>query len=244
MHAVARELRPYDVGLAKGRLGRDCDGGYVVAEAALADAEIMVSYGLADDVSFEVAALTKYPRLVVHGFDGSSDIEALPKMPRLHLHREFVGTDRFSYAPFAAGGKIGSYRGHLAQIGALGKRIFLKIDIEGAEWDAFADVPDELWRNVQGVAIELHDLHRRENHPRMLAFLRTLNRHLTLYHVNGNNFQGMIRLFPGRRIPMVLEACYIKTGLARHVVLSNETPPSVHDRANLPGVPSLSFRYW
>jgi hypothetical protein len=244
MHAIARELRPYDVGLAKCRLGREFDGGYVVADTAFAGVDVLVSYGLANDVSFEIAALTKHPKLEAHGFDGSSDFESLPKVPRLHLHREFVGTDRFAYATASEKGGTDSYRNHLARVGALAKRVFLKIDIEGAEWDAFADVPDELWGNVQGVVIELHDLHLRENHPRMLTFLRKLNQHFTLYHVNGNNFQGTIRLFPDKRIPKVLEACYIKTELCGRVSLSKETPPSAYDRPNLPGMPSLKFRYW
>ena len=244
MHAIARELRPYDVGLAKSRFGRDFDGGYVIAPEALTNAEVLISYGLADDVSFETDVLEKHPHLQAHGFDGSSDIESLPKLPRLHYHREFIGTDRFSYTPNDGGTRSDSYANHLKRIGALEKRIFLKVDIEGAEWSALSDIPDRLWNNVQGIAIEFHDLDNRKNHASILTLALKLNQHFTLYHVNGNNYQGTVRLFPGRRIPVVLEACYIRTGLAKRIVLSEQTPPSEHDRPNLRGSQPLTFRYW
>ena len=104
----------------------------------------------------------------------------------------------------------GPTRAISARLGALDKRVFLKIDIEGAEWDAFSDVPDHLWSNVQGLAIEFHDLHRRATHSRVVALVRKLNEHFVLYHVNGNNYQGSVRLFPGKRIPIALEASDIR----------------------------------
>ena len=51
------------------RVGRDYDGGYVVAEKSLQKADALLGYGIADDPSFEEAFSNLYKK-PSYGFDG------------------------------------------------------------------------------------------------------------------------------------------------------------------------------
>ncbi len=42
------------------------------------------------------------------------------------------------------------------------KRIVLKIDVEGAEWDSFLTVPDKVLAQIDQIAVEFHWIRGRE----------------------------------------------------------------------------------
>jgi hypothetical protein len=44
----------------------------------------------------------------------------------------------------------------LTRTGSAGRRIVLKMDIEGAEWDSLLNTPDEVLRRIDQIAIEMH----------------------------------------------------------------------------------------
>jgi hypothetical protein len=62
--------------------------------------------------------------------------------------------------------------------------LVVKIDIEGAEWEALDAAPDELLASIPQLAMELHGFDDR----RMLEVLRRLNRHFHLVNLHFNNW--------------------------------------------------------
>jgi hypothetical protein len=63
-------LKVYQSPYPKHRIGRDNDGGYVICDIDQ-DYDILISGGVADDISFEMDLLNQYPHLLCHTFDGS-----------------------------------------------------------------------------------------------------------------------------------------------------------------------------
>jgi hypothetical protein len=68
--------------------------------------------------------------------------------------------------------------------GHAGGRLVIKIDVEGAEWDALAAAPDELLASIPQLAMELHGF----DDPQVLAVLRKLHRHFYLVNLHFNNW--------------------------------------------------------
>lgn len=89
--------------------------------------------------------------------------------------------------------------------------IFLKMDIEGAEYDvlpAILDAPDP----IVSIAIELHECGREWD--RFMDLHERLSRHFTLVHVHGNNYAPLI---PETDVPESLELTYVRSDMLSDV---------------------------
>ena len=64
------------------------------------------------------------------------------------------------------------------------KRIVLKIDVEGAEWDSFLQTPDDVLRRIDQLAVEFHFV----NEEKFIRAIRKLKTHFYLAHVHFNNW--------------------------------------------------------
>ena len=86
-------------------------------------------------------------------------------------------------------------------------RVFLKIDIEGAEYALMEDIVSAVPR-LTGLAMELHDLPaHREQVTRLFAALRP---HLVLVHLHANTYDGVDR---DTALPKVIEATWLARSL-------------------------------
>jgi hypothetical protein len=70
--------------------------------------------------------------------------------------------------------------------------IVVKIDVEGAEWDALEAAPEELLASIPQMAMELHGF----DDPRMLDVLQKMNRHFHLVNLHFNNWSCTSRAAP------------------------------------------------
>ena len=85
-------------------------------------------------------------------------------------------------------------------------RIFLKLDIEGSEWDVIDDIIDKL-DYFSGIAIEVHSLDLFGN--KLENFIKVLNhKGVLLVHVHPNNNGGFCR---GTLLPKLLELTFISS---------------------------------
>ncbi len=71
----------------------------------------------------------------------------------------------------------------IAKNGDAGKRIVLKIDVEGAEWDSFLSAPEPLLHQIDQIAVEFH----RVNNERYLNVVQRLKRVFHVAHIHFNN---------------------------------------------------------
>jgi hypothetical protein len=115
LQRVIEVLRPshvvYPKGAYKVRVGPPRDGGYVLFDYLCQDADLLVSFGIGDDVSFELDFLRRYPAETALLFD--PNIEKPPvEHPKFH----------FSRAPALDG------------VGRMTPDAAVKMDIEWDEW--------------------------------------------------------------------------------------------------------------
>lgn len=169
------------------RIGRNSDGGYVVADG-VGTYDRFLSGGVGDDVSFERALLSLHPDLQGVVFDGS--VDALPGGPcaRLEFRRQFIGPDHADLRAWMA-----SYRD-----------VFIKLDIEGGEvWQMRSLSPDDMMK-IKQLVIEFHNPW--DDQMDILMKLRSTH---DLVHVHANNCSP-IRRHKGSTVPCVFEATYIR----------------------------------
>lgn len=136
-------LLVYDVYDQSGKLnisrhGRNGDGGYFVAEKSFQKANLLIGYSIADDISFE-EQFSKIYKKPSYGFDcGVKDIKV--NSPLVKFYSECIGSDNYIYKNQISNGNISSFDNHIKRLDAAKKKIFVKMDIEGAEYDVFDDI--------------------------------------------------------------------------------------------------------
>lgn len=236
VYSAADEAGP----LALKRQGRAHDGGYVVPIKAIETADLMMGYGIADDASFEEAFSTRYHK-PSYGFDcGVDHISSQNKL--FSFVSECIGNDAYLYRSQQSSKKISSYPEQRAALHLNGKKIFMKMDIEGAEYEALKDVlkqPSE----ITGLVLEIH-FYNRKMIDQAIQLLSSLDEHFLLLHVHGNNYTR--HYFSSKnatgRIPQVLELTYINRALVTEYRLStNQSHPLPIDTPNNPKAKDVAF---
>ena len=206
------------------RLGKNHDGGYLVGENSIKNSDILISFGINDDWSFEKDFIDKKPSLKVICYDDKPILKFLFK--KLIISIVFVLSNfrfksitdyvlkifdyfRVKKKIFFKKKKI-SYR-DLDQIlnNFESKNIFLKIDIEGFEYR----VIDEILKNQNkfaGMIIEFHDV---DYHVDLISkFINSLD--LKLVHIHPNNSS----LIDQNNNPTILEMTFEK----KDIVLNDD----------------------
>ena len=72
---------------------------------------------------------------------------------------------------------------HIAKNLDTGKRLIVKIDVEGAEWDSLLVTPDTVLDQIDQMPMELHGVNER----RFLEVVRRLKQKFYLVNLNFNN---------------------------------------------------------
>ncbi len=199
-------LTPYDIDRRKVRIGPATDGGYVMVDS-LHPSQTVISYGINTEYRFE-QELAEAGHLV-HMFDHTIDgIDAASD--RMLFHREGVAgqsdPDNLLY----------SVADHLAKYQVHGRRMILKIDVEGAEFDALAALDDETLDRFEQIVMEVHNLYLIADHAFQRKFIqvfRKLNQSFTLFHVHANNCDGGdgLRIISGVPVSNLVELSYVRT---------------------------------
>ena len=214
------------------RLGRDHDGGYVVAARSIDRATTLLSLGVNDDVSFETHAQARNPKLSCLCFDptvsfgtllwrsakllavSGACLVALQMGParrkfnfarRVYEFKRFFGGERNTLvrkwvSREDAANSISLQTMFEKLVPRTGKRdVFVKMDIEGAEYECLADLLPHLHR-LTGLAIEFHNLDRHAQD--VIDLIARFRSEMHVAHVHGNNFHGLVE---GTDLPVALE---------------------------------------
>ncbi len=206
----------------------------------LEKSDVLVSYGIADDIAFESDFSKKYNK-ESFCFDGG--VQSIDTgSPKCHFFSECIGNDKFLYKEQRSSGKISSYSEHIKRFYLQNKKIILKMDIEGAEFDVFSDILQHS-ENITGIVLEVHFA---ENDQVLKAYnlLRAINKKFLLVHVHGNNYcQEIFKVGNARnKVPRVLELTYINRNLLDgYKISANQKHPTALDRPNHPYYPDHEF---
>jgi len=190
------------------RVGNLSDGGYVMSRSAIESAEVLLSFGLGENWSFEKAfskinknaLIDIYDHTVSLHFFVSKVFKGLVKhlLFKESLSDVSARTKRLKdYCLFwviNSRNKHNQIRIDEASFGAALSRyvnsemIGLKVDIEGSEWELLNLIALNKDR-FQFLLIEIHDF---DNHVEQLRdFLSELSGHFVLAHLHANNFETL-----------------------------------------------------
>jgi len=164
------------------------DGGYLMCGNLLSTARVAYSYGIEgrDQWGCEVSERLRVP---VHQYDCFDLRRPVCATGQTTFHSECVGpaprTDEESRV-------FDSVSHQLVRNGDASKRVVIKMDVEGAEWESLAQTPDDVLDRTDQLVIELHGV----GFEHQLAVVRRLKQFFHVAHVHFNNYACAERIDP------------------------------------------------
>jgi hypothetical protein len=193
-------LKPKKTNSTKVRVGDKHDGGYVVPELALRKCQSLFTYGVGLTFEFESQFAEKYKK-PAHMFDHT-----------LGKDSYFDGLINFYNEGLGFQKNCADFKQHYVNIQKDGD-IFLKIDIEGAEFDFFEKTDiDFLMSKSNALCLEFHYIEYPENMLKFCKIMKKINENFTLVHLHGNNNAGVFKCSE-HFIPTVLELSFLNKKL-------------------------------
>lgn len=177
--ALLAELQPVTLKNCElERVGSADDGGYLMCGNLARGIEAAYSYGIGwqDDWGCEVATRFKVP---VHQYDCFDPNRPACPTGRTIFHAECLGTRHEQLD----GRTFDTWVDQLAANGDIGKRLIIKLDVEGAEWDALMATPDDVLGRIEQLPMEFHGV----DEQRFVEVLRKVKRIFYLVNVHFNN---------------------------------------------------------
>jgi len=168
-------LRVYEIN-NKVRIGSKYDGGYIIIDN-LCNYDVLLSCGIANDDTFEHYFVNKH-NTKCFAFDGT--INNIPRgHPNIHFFKKNIGiTDNTT---------------DMKDLLKKYNNIFLKMDIEGSEYEWINNLSDIELNKLKQICIEFHLEHECSNHinlnTKLNAIKKLANTHYCV-HFHGNNWRS------------------------------------------------------
>ena len=224
------------------RVGPLRDGGYVLPKEPLNDVDLIMVFGVSDDVDFELDFLEKYPSTQIYLYDHT--IDALPK-----------NHQNFNYRKMGIGarkdGDLNSLIGFLEEVDPHNQfKKMLKIDIEFNEWEVIEAVPLQITSQFELIVIELHLAfveYSGKHSPYFISFFKSIygkinidlaNKYISsieklkkthsILHAHVNNSLPSLEIDLGggtERIPQLVELTLLRKDLVKKSSKSNIFTP-------------------
>lgn len=223
----------YKCPFSKIRIGSQYDGGYIIADLPN-KYDLFISGGIANNITFELDFLNKYPGLICYAFDGT--INGLPNNTNENL--KFIKKNLSNFNS--------QNTTDLCEYMTAYNNIFMKMDIEGHEFRIMPILIQNNYINkIKQLVIEIHSPADIELYPtyfkglsdikneQMFNLLNLLNKTHTLVHFHANNGCKMNNI-DGISIPHVFELTYIRNEFAVEKIRNTESLPTELDRPNVP----------
>lgn len=209
-------IKVYDCDIDKIRIGPESDGGYVLSNHLSAAAPELYSFGIGNDVQFELDFAKKYPTSIIKLFDASIDTPPVMRPQFSFSKRNMNKLFQFGEVP------LGST---------------LKMDIEWDEWEGLYYTDPEVLQQFSQLIIEFHlvdiPLHccSEKFSPYFSAFyrrvlsrvnnelfgmycevLQKITRDFYIFHIHANNSLPKV-MVEGLTFPPLLEMSFISKSL-------------------------------
>ena len=184
-------LTVYKSPFKKLRLGKEFDGGYIIAEIPNIKYTTLLSGGIENEISFEEDFINKYPINNAYLFDGT--INKLPKennkLTFIKKNIGFENNEQFT---------------NLHDIIDVNDCIFVKMDIEGGEIPWIKSLSNEQINKFEQIVMEFHFPFTNKE----IDVFNKINKNHYLIHFHGNNCCG-VRNHNNVVIPNVFECTYL-----------------------------------
>ena len=169
------------------RFGEPHDGGYLMCGNLLSGAQVGYSYGISGYDQWGCDISTGL-NLTVHQYDCFDTTRPACPGGATVFHAQCVGD-----TPGTVEGRVfDTIRNQFAKNGDAAKRIVLKIDVEGAEWDSFLSASDETLRQIDQMSVEFHWGHDETGQwlhyeRKYLQVVQRLKQFFEIAHIHFNN---------------------------------------------------------
>src|SRR5690349_20725829 len=178
--SILSELQPVALkNCTFARFGSANDGGYLMCENLIEPLDVAYSYGVGsnDDWDCDVSRRFHVP---VHQYDCFD-----PARPTCNGGIFIFHNDCIADRNVTKDGRVfDTLENQIRKNGDTGRRMIIKIDIEGAEWDALLATPDNLLASIPQITMEMHGY----DDPKILDVLRKLKRNFYLVNLHFNNW--------------------------------------------------------
>jgi hypothetical protein len=186
--AILAELQPVALkNCTLKRFGSANDGGYLTCENLIEPLDAGYSYGVGtnDDWGCEVSRRYHVP---VHQYDCFDPAQPTCNGGRFVFHNECVG-DRTEHRKSRL---FDTLKNQIDRNGDIGRRVIIKMDIEGGEWESLLAAPDELLASIPQLVMEMHGF----DDAKILEVLRKLKQNFYLVNLHFNNWSCTSRAAP------------------------------------------------
>jgi len=193
----------------KVKYGRDGDGTYILPDNFIADNGVLLSFGVADDTSFEEDFNVKHPNFLIYTFDPS--IDALPSS------NENINFDKIGVAGEGKKNDMFLTIDQIIQNKKIqNKQIVIKMDIEGWEWGVFNSFRFDKY-DIPIIVIEFHMMTINSFNEliffpfhfyKRMKTLKLILEKYYIFHEHANNYQ--YSFFKGFTFPWLIELTLIR----------------------------------
>lgn len=216
------------------RLGKRFDGGYVLLDDFSCDMKVY-SFGISNDVSFEKELANR--GLQIYMYD-----HTIAGLPEEHEHFHFYRTG-ISHIDELTNCKL-SMETLLKNNSDLGnKRLILKMDVEGAEWDFLEHTSSEILSQFLQITFELHRLTDSGNSEQIIHCLNKINKTHQAVWIHANNFGYVEKAEDGLEIPAYVEITYLNKSVYRTESGACVFPLDI-DMPDYPGIEEYMLGNW
>lgn len=226
-HALWNEFEPTKLANCElARYGDANDGGYLLCGNLLRPVEAVYSYGIngVDGWGCHVSAALQVP---LHQYDCFNPSVPSCNGARARFHNECIGS-----APATIEGRrFDTLANQLSKNGDAGKRLVIKMDVEGSEWDSLLTAPDRVLDQLDQLAVEFHEVEG----PAFGATVQRLKQFFYIAHIHQNNFlcEPGFEPFPGQ----AFEVLFVNKRIGSIDPAASARGPSPLDAPNDPTLP-------
>lgn len=246
------------------RLGIKKDGGYILDRELLKKSNFLISFGMAEEYSFEIDFLNLSSKNKLIIFDFSINHVHYFKEIFKNLRRivKFKRTPRdlfkcfknyLNFINFINKKNVKFYSKKINSINNKDnnitikkifnnlpekdkKNITLKIDIEGSEYE----IVDEILfyeKNIDQLVIEFHDTHKKKSE--FFTNIKKIQQYFYVTHIHANNYRD----YNQDGFPINVEVSFLNKSLKEKTVKNYDYPINNLDFPNNPDIQDLKFRF-
>ena len=161
------------------RFGSVNDGGYLMCDNLSEGVQSAYSYGVGKNDEFGCDVSRRY-RVLVHQYDCFDPARPACQINTFMFHEECIGPRARRSGPRL----FDTLQNQISRNLDTGKRLIIKIDVEGAEWDSLLATPDTVLDQIDQMPMELHGV----NEWRFVEVVRRLKRRFYLVNLHFNNW--------------------------------------------------------
>jgi len=217
-------------GHRKIRVGNEYDGGYIFVDD-FNPISTVVSCGISNDVTCDLA-LAELGKDILQ-YDHT--VEGPPvSHPRFRFHKQAI--DAFGKIP----GSVPLWDVTSAAGDPAKADVLLKIDIDGGEWETFANFPAGGMKRLRQIACEFHGSSQLQDEPffsQALQAITNIRKDFFPAHLHANNFVTFTNVM-GVPLPEVFEVTFLNHEFYRPGERQRRAPSEV-DNPNNPLIPDL-----